>query len=224
MMTDVNFLDLVGVISTKGHYIDQEYITKEMALKCFGDDKPMLFHFYNEDKPWQNLKESDKLLISYIHDTTFDIKYDKYWFGMFHPSSIQYLLQVCKQDFPPEAYDPERAYNPIDITIGYYGGAFERAILDLIGVKGIDLTDYGCPDANQLKTQYTNNNIDIDFAGCGLHTNPNSDNCCKVDVLLYEHWVLNDVYTPDKCVLHKHYKSKNIFNFINLERDLVKPF
>lgn len=223
-MDDEDLNNLVAVMSTRGHFIQQEYIPKEMAIKCFGDGKPLVVHFYNEDLPWNQLQESDKLFNSYIHDTMFDIPYRKYWFGMFYPSSIQHVLQACKQHYPPEAYDLDKAYNPIDITIGYYGGAYEKAALDLAGIKSLNLQEYGCPTVNQLQSEYINNNIEIQFTGCNLHTNATSTNCCRSDVLLYEHWVLNDVYAPNKSILHKSYQSKNILNFIDLEHDFVKPF
>ena len=222
---DQDVENLVAVMSTRGHYIDQEFVPKEFSIKCFGDHKPITVHCYNQDKPHNQLTEHDKVLMNrYIHNNFFDIPYKKFWMGMIYPSSIRNVIDACNKHNYPEVRDDDNIYDPIDITMGYYGSQYEKAILDLLGIRSVNLTDYGCPTTKQLIEDYERHNVQLNYKGCGMHTDEHSINCCKSDVLLYEHWVLHRIHTPHKSELHKSYQSKLLFNFLNLQRDFVKMY
>jgi len=220
MASEQYFYEISVILSTGGHYINQQYIPKELSFKTLADLYPFTYHFHNRTPKWDDLSPTDQALNQLLaSEGIYDIEYGAYWFGMLKPSSITKILNVVQPNLP----HPDSTYDPPEIVVGYTGGAYEKIIIEQCGMRPFDLTSYGMPDIAQLFDQYKDT---TDLHHCMHHLDETVPICPQVKVELMDRWVKdqpwNAGFVMESCFYRTH-RSKDILDFLDLKRDFVSP-
>ena len=187
--------NIVAILDLDGYMVDREFVPKELALKGLGDPEPFSCFFYNR-KPFKDLSTKDQRTANWVYHNIFDIRYDKYWFGMLIPDAVHRILQVLKT--PPDQ-EPW--------LVGYKGGHYERDLLNKLHIPSFNLELIGCPKVESITRTKS-------YRDCGYHKSKRL-HCPAVEVQLFEEWFRKRMDEKQLNLKFRHFKINNPMIYLN---------
>ena len=197
--------NIVAILDFDGHHVDRSFVPKELALKGLGNELVFSCFFFH-NKP---LSSKDQRTANWVYHNIFDIRYNKYWFGMLKPSAIENVLQAVQKQG-----DILLDTNPW--YVAYKGGHYERDILRKLNIPSLNLELIGCPKVEAI-TPLTS------IHGCGKHRSSKS-HCPAKEVQLFQQWLEETMDFYHLPLNYSDFKMKNPMCFVNKEDFAVKLY